>query len=43
MKTILVFLVFGLNFSKKSASGNFGSVNVSRELHNTNFLLLLRA
>ena len=43
MKTFLVFLVFRGKFSKISASGDFGSVNVAPEQHNTNFLLLLRA
>jgi hypothetical protein len=43
MKTFLVFIVFGGNFSRKSASGDFGSVNVAWEQHNTIFLLLLRA
>ena len=43
MKTYLVFLVFRRNFSKKSANGDFGSVNVAWAQHDTNFLLLLRA
>jgi len=43
MKTFLVFLVFRRKFSKKSASGYFGSVNETPEQHNTIFLLLLRA
>ena len=43
MKTYLVFLVFRLNFSKKSVNGIFGSVKNTPVHHNTIFLLLLRA
>jgi len=43
MKTFLVFLVFGVKKSIKSANGVFQSVKSYLLYYNTIFLLLLRA